>query len=247
MIVEILSIIVFFNDWNCRDLMLFLFTQGTVLQFWTPDSLRGYGCGTPNGALWTMCVTIQFYIVAWFMHKIMHKRELYIWGVAFVALITSSIAGQIIIKKVGSEILVKLYGQTIVRYGWLFFIGCLVGEFKRKIIPILSKYWLVFLIVGAVFYITKIDIYAGYYVIWSILLTFGMIGFSYRYPSLAIGPDFSYGIYLYHMIIINVFISIERIGSWLNAIAAFAITVIFSYVSTMTIGKWSANKKRFGC
>ena len=142
-IVEIMSIIVFFNDWNCRDLMLFSFTQGTVLQFWTPDSLRGYGCGTPNGALWTMCVTIQFYIVVWFMHKIMHKKELYIWGVAFAILITSSIAGQIIIKKTGSEILVKLYGQTIVRYGWLFFIGCFVAEFKRKIIPILSKYWLV--------------------------------------------------------------------------------------------------------
>ena len=61
--VEILSIVLFYKEYvPISDYMLFTFTQGTIFQFWTPDSLRGYGCGTPNGSLWTITVIVQFYI-----------------------------------------------------------------------------------------------------------------------------------------------------------------------------------------
>lgn len=59
---------------------LFAITQSTLFQFWTPDCLRGYGCGTPNGALWTICVLIQFYLVAFFVYKYFHNRRLRNWG-----------------------------------------------------------------------------------------------------------------------------------------------------------------------
>lgn len=42
-VIEIISIIIFYRGWNPKDLLAFTFTQGTILQFWTPDSLRGYG------------------------------------------------------------------------------------------------------------------------------------------------------------------------------------------------------------
>ena len=55
---------------------LFCITQGSFLQFWTPDSLRGYGCGTPNGSLWTICTFVQFYIIAWIVHRILKKKQM---------------------------------------------------------------------------------------------------------------------------------------------------------------------------
>ncbi|HAP8890462.1 TPA: acyltransferase, partial [Enterococcus faecium] len=34
--------------------------QISIFQFWTPDFLRGYGMGCPNGPLWTITIFIQF-------------------------------------------------------------------------------------------------------------------------------------------------------------------------------------------
>jgi len=34
--------------------------QLTFFQFWTPDLLRTWGVGTPNGSLWTIPVELQF-------------------------------------------------------------------------------------------------------------------------------------------------------------------------------------------
>lgn len=53
---------------------VFTFTQSTFFQFWTPDFLRAYGCGTPNGALWTICVIVQFYAFAFVLYKFVYKK-----------------------------------------------------------------------------------------------------------------------------------------------------------------------------
>ncbi len=71
----------------------------------------------------------------------------------------------------------------------------------------------------------------------------GLIGFSYRFPRLAPGTDVSHGIFLYHMIIVNVFIQRGWVGSWAAAAAVIAITLILAYVSTVTAGRWSRKKK----
>lgn len=65
--------------------MMGLFTvgQATIFQFWTPDFLRDYGCGCPNGALWTITVLIQFYFCAYYIYKLLKNRSLYIWGGQF--------------------------------------------------------------------------------------------------------------------------------------------------------------------
>lgn len=78
-IVEIAVLVFLYHGWNIKQLALFAFGQGTLFQFWTPGSLRGYGVGTPNGALWTIGVMIQFYAVAWFFHKLMKGRKPSTW------------------------------------------------------------------------------------------------------------------------------------------------------------------------
>ncbi len=56
---SLLSITIFYDAHvPFLDYIKFAFTQGTIFQFWTPDSLRGYGCGTPNGSLWTITVIV---------------------------------------------------------------------------------------------------------------------------------------------------------------------------------------------
>lgn len=37
--------------------------QITLFQYYTPDCLRDFGVGTPNGSLWTIPVEFEFYIL----------------------------------------------------------------------------------------------------------------------------------------------------------------------------------------
>ena len=64
------------------------------------------------------------------------------------------------------------------------------------------------------------------------------------YTKLFINPDISYGLFLYHMTIINVFVNFGWIGSWLYAVVVVVISIIFAYLSTVTIGKLSFYRKK---
>lgn len=80
---SVMTIIIFYNkktDWMM--LLLFLFTQASFLQFWTPDFLRDYGSGTPNGSLWTICIFVQFYIAVYFFYKLFKEKRMIFWFLA---------------------------------------------------------------------------------------------------------------------------------------------------------------------
>lgn len=114
--IEIIVLLLLYDhtiEW--RKLGLFAFTQGTVFQFWTPDFLRGYGCGTPNGSLWTICVLVQFYIVAYWTYKWLNGKNWKVWLFALILSVGLSALTPVIRNNV-PEIFGKLYGQTFIPY-----------------------------------------------------------------------------------------------------------------------------------
>lgn len=79
--IEIIVLLLLYHqpiDW--LQLSAFTVGQATFFQFWTPEFLRGYGCGSPNGALWTIAVLIQFYFCAFFLYKWLHGKRVFYWG-----------------------------------------------------------------------------------------------------------------------------------------------------------------------
>lgn len=97
--------------------------------------------------------------------------------------------------------------------------------------------------VAALFYFTGIDLEAGYGVITSFFLFAGVIGFAYRYPGLYRGKDFSYGIYLYHMTVVNAMITGGMRGKSVDIMIVILITCVLSWLSTETIGRISRDRK----
>lgn len=166
-IVELLVLLLLYRqpvDWT--QVGVFALTQGSSLQFWTPDCLRGYGCGCPNGALWTICVLVQFYLLAVLLHKCLHGRKLWIWGLS-----------------IGASIC----------------LGVLTGKIKGLLPGVAAK--------------------------------------------LYVQTDISYGIYIYHMTIINALITLGLSDNlWLFFIV-LAVSCLFAWASTMTVGKWAAGHK----
>ncbi len=241
--VEIIVMCILYREWNVKDTALFTLAQSTFFQFWTPASLRGYGCGTPNGSLWTICVTVQFYIIAWILYKWMKNRKWYVWVLAVIGSILVSVLGEAVAGWMQNEILVKLYGQTVIRYLWLFLFGMGLACFFDKVIPFCKKWWPIFGCACVYVFMKGFDFIAGYSVLRTLFLLLAIVGFSYQFPRLKGKHDISFGLFIYHMTVVNVMITFGWKGRLIHLLIAVAISCVLGYVSTITIGKYSAKKK----
>ena len=225
------------------QLGLFAVTQGTVFQFWTPDFLRGYGCGTPNGALWTIGVTVQFYIAVYFLHKWLRDKRLGTWIVLVVGAVAVALISPVI-KGFLPGIVAKLYGQTLFPYLWWFLLGSMVAANRSILLPLLRKFCIPLLAVSAVLMLTRFDIQMGdYRLLCSATLILGMIGFAYQFPKLNIPIDISYGVYIYHMIVINAMITFGAVKQPLTVLVVVLVTCLLAFVSERTVGRLSMRWK----
>lgn len=236
-IIEIICIILFVAPINWKDIILFTGTQATFFQFWTPDSLRSFGCGTPNGSLWTICVMIQFYIIVWPLRKLLKKRKLLFWIVTEIVLIIVGAMTKCIEIFV-PQIIYKLYCQVIIQYLWIFWLGIIIAEFKDKFLPVLMKYWYILLLGALAMRFSPIDIWArDYPVILSCLCCVALLGFAYKFPLLNVRTDVSYALFIYHMIVVNIIIEMKLTGSIVAFFAGIIGSFVLAYLSTVLIGR----------
>lgn len=126
--VEVVVLLILYKQSiNWPLLGLFTIGQATVFQFWTPDFIRGYGCGTPNGALWTITVLIQFYFCVFYIYQFLHKKRLVYWlGGIFFSVIIGCLTPTIMRSM--PEAIGKIYAITIFPYLWMFLFASFVSE-----------------------------------------------------------------------------------------------------------------------
>lgn len=115
------------NIFNIK-LLIYWFGQLTIFQFWTPQILRDYAVGTPNGSLWTITVEIQFYILLMFIF--LSKRK----NIIFHILSILSIMLNIFVYTRYSKdfIFVKLFSVSIIPYFYNFMIGVYFAKYRGK-------------------------------------------------------------------------------------------------------------------
>ncbi len=245
-LLSVITIVFLYKDcieWG--KFVLFTLAQSTFFQFWTPEFLRNYGHGTPNGPLWTLFVIIQFYIIAPFLYKMINKKN-----VVQVALLVLFILLSLFhenIKELLPGYVGKIYGYlNVIRYMWLFLLGIYMFEHKEYLLGVFKKYWFFIAFVAYIFIKTECDVFlSNQYGFFSSLLSFAAIlGFAYRYPQFDIKTDISYAIFIYHMIVVNAFIELGYKSSIFYLLLVFLITILVSYISTKTIGTLGLTKKK---
>lgn len=229
-LLSLTTIVIFYFehiDWKLMG--VFAITQGTFMQFWTPEFLRDFGCGTPNGSLWTICVIIQFYIVAWFLHKALkRKRD---WIILIIVSLLVGVFTPQISRCIPNIILRKLFTQTIIPHLWMFLTGAFVWEYKDKILKPLMRFWYIPAILLVILRVLQVPTTGTYDIFRCTLLSLFVFGFGYKFPQFNIKKDISYGIYIYHMIVINVLVELNMIESWAYFIISFILTVFLAITS----------------
>lgn len=232
------------GPYNWPQTILFVFTQSSIFQFWTPECLRDYGCGTPNGALWTIGIIIQFYIISYFLYKRLHATSLkkWLWGGVFPTILVGVLSPMI--RERMPVIMGKLYGQTLLPYLWMFVLPCFIAEYKEKILPFLKKYWWLFLVLTLLLkYYVRMDIDASYGLLRTLLLFCTLTGMAYLLPSLNVKTDISYAIYIYHMTLVNALLALGFVQERWLLLVVLVTTCLIAWLSTVTIGKYSLSRK----
>lgn len=66
----------------------------------------------------------------------------------------------------------------------------------------------------------------------SYTLIIAVLGVAYRFPRISVKKDISYGIYIYHMTVINAMIELGYTGTPGYLLIAMAISCLLAFVST---------------
>ncbi len=232
-------VMIWLNSTLIKSLSFWLFniTQGTFMQFWTPSILRNYGVGVPNGSLWTITIFVQFYILIYFLFPKIRKCSIKM----HVLLLSLSYLPNLMIvwiKDFIPEIIYKLFMQTIIPYWFLFYIGILLYLYREFVIPkLVNSFYLIlslFLVYGLCFN----NIKSGYMdpIRISLLAILG-IAFSYKFSNIKIKKDYSFGIYIYHMIFVNILIETKIITGYSTMIVVSTITILAAVFTTNLFNK----------
>lgn len=242
--VEITTLLVLFKgvvDWPL--LGVFAIGQATIFPMWVPAFLRTYGCGTPNGALWSIFALVQFYILAYPMYKLLHRKKAFtwiLWILGFVLLSLGYNCFKTFPDKVNS-----LLGVSFVPTFWMFMLGAFISEYKSTIIPMIIKFWYIPVAMRMVYLFLDVpDIPVFYGFSHTTICFFAALAIAYKFPRFNVATDVSYGVYIYHMTVINAMIAMGFVGGGVAQYCiVVAVTLTFAVLSQKTVGRWAKNFK----
>jgi len=226
-------------------------TQITFFQFWTPDILRPWGVGSPNGSLWTIPIEIQFYILLPLIVLLFKKIKLIYKFIFFVICSVLFNTYLSYMQGVYENVIVKLAGVSLLPYLYCFLTGSIMYLYWdkiRKAIVGKAFYWLIVYLA----FCLLLDTGPSYYphniqIISNILLSILTISLAYTLPKLGKilkGNDISYGLYIYHMLVINTFVTLGFIGNVKYLFYAIVSTAIFSLLSWFFIERKALSLKK---
>ena len=215
-----------YSNGTPSQLISWIVAQLTIFQFYNPAFLNSYGLGVLNGSLWTIPVELQFYLglpVIYYCLRIKSSgSDRGLW----VALGVFFLIAQCFYRLPDGyhdSIIFKLINCSMIPHFWLFLCGVLARRRYESIQWMFHGkfvFWLAIHLL-AIGIARQAGIGSGYNHTFPLLcLTLSAVAiagaFSFRSISnkTLAGNDVSYGVYIYHMIVVNGLITLGLVGSY---------------------------------
>lgn len=205
----------------------------------TPGCLANFATGSVNGSLWTIFTEIQFYIIICFINKFLKKLSNIQWGLLLTVFATVNVAIYYLVAPHTQAD--KIISRTFIPYFVWFLIGSFMYHKREVLVPVIKKLTLPMFVIYLLFSVFKIKT-PGYYagILAGILVPLMSIGFAYLLPKIRIKCDLTYGIFLYHWIVLNVIVHFDLMNKlhWFSCLAVFVVaTLMLSWLSWRFVGK----------
>lgn len=199
-----------------------------------PACLKSLPTGSVNGALWTVFTEVQLYLVLGMLYPFLQKMKDRHWA-AFLSVLAVLNLGCAAAVRDADGIAAKWIERLFIPYALWFFIGVFCFQRRHKMLPVYKESFLPMLCIYLILKSVPMRI-PGYYadIITSVMIPFMVIGCGYFLPEIRLKQDLSYGIFLYHWIILNIMAHYElmdRMPWYAGLLLFFAGTMAAAGVS----------------
>jgi peptidoglycan/LPS O-acetylase OafA/YrhL len=245
--------------------LMYFFGRCTIIFYFVPSIVKGFAQGNPNGSLWTIGVELQFYFLLPLIYLLIRKRRLYVKNIILIGIGFISYwidrhdpEPPFNVSKLNGYLQILVSEFRILYYLFFFIVGMLcyvnyryLGKLlEGRFVPLLLFY---IAISALTFYycdLSKIDRYAPDPVSLLRHLCLMLMVFSAAFTrgrlaeKLLKGNDYSYGIYLVHLLILNSFYQLHLFNGLVNFIFAGLLTGILAFLSWRLVEKRALRLKK---
>lgn len=206
-------------EFRAADFWPWVVAQLTVGQFYNPEALRDYGVGVANGQLWTVPVEVGFYILLPLLLVVWRRAgSLALVLIACLSLWVGQWSGS------RETVVQKLVHVSVVPHLWQFLLGVLAHRHRDRVITLVRGRFAIWFAVFAVVASLAPPWSAPVVVALALLIPAAAFTAEGLASRLLNGNDISFGLYGFHMLVLNVLLE-QDIRGWTAVGATLAITI----------------------
>lgn len=241
------------QSFSVAHFLAWVIGQASFAQFYNPGFMREFGVGVLNGALWTITVELQFYLLTPLLFYLMTRRSA-VFALLFVASLSLNVWFRFYLD--WSRLGMKLAYVSFMPWVYMFMLGFAIAHWRHALRALESRLklrWLVPAYVVSMVVVGHYDTNASnainplsYLVLALCLLKLSTLRLPLpsRVTDFVARNDFSYGMYLYHMPVINLLLFVGWFTAHINVVAAFAFGTTAAVLSWFLVEKPALSLKR---
>ena len=224
--------------WKSYRFWIWSIMQTTVFPGYRDGLFPHFANGEENGSLWTISTEICFYALIPIVFKLFKKKTIYALLAIFVGSVILNHFYHTFSATPQDGTFKMYFWRTPVPYLWNFIVGSLFCIYWSKIKMYIEGKFIYYLIAYLLMIYCGIEschtIRTPLTLFSNIFLGFVVLSAAYTKPRSAKilhGVDISYGVYVYHIVIQNLFIDMGLTG-WIGyPIMVLIISLIMGYLS----------------
>lgn len=209
-------------------------TLGDAGKEYLPDGAMG------NGSLWTVFIQVQFYAITPLLMLLLRKTQKVIHvGAGGVFLLVSLVMPIIMNRSEG--IVNSAFGVSCLPYLYMYYVGVYLYVYRKDDLRFLIKWFPLILVVYCIaHYVIGMDTFKGKYYINPLsgfLISIIAISGAYALGAYKFKVDISYGIYLWHMAVLDIVTVIFGVHDMALFLSTISITLLIAFSSYWFVEK----------